>query len=221
MTTIDFTYYVSFGKGDGSDSFEWSYSPEGEEEKKNLDAVKLRIPVDESPVCQAILKMVTQEIEDYELDILRENEDEYCMELAGKIPVDPDEINELVREGDEHALEYFHLTDLSAEEREQWDAHSLKELPNICDYDEDFEPESPFDAGWSLSVHFSQPPEEMDLSEDEAKETLTELFKEANGDYSKVREYINNADFLFEGDDLTTLANTIAGELGLTDYAAE
>ena len=42
---------------------------------------------------------------------------------------------------------------------EEWDAYDLDEedIPTIADFKEDFEPESPYDCGWTLNVQFVDP----------------------------------------------------------------
>lgn len=76
---------------------------------------------------------------------------------------------------------------------------------DITEYDavfneEDFEPESPFDAAYSLIARFTDNPEEMPLGEEEATRTLMHLFGKANGDYSTIRDYVDRCKGLYEGE---------------------
>jgi hypothetical protein len=70
-----------------------------------------------------------------------------------------DELNDLVKSRDEHALKFFGLENASDEEIDKWDAEDLNERPYLCDFDEDFESSSPFDSGWDLCVEFVDPNE--------------------------------------------------------------
>ena len=86
-------------------------------------------------------------------------EDEYVMECQGLAPMDEDELNDLVEARDPHALAFFDLTEASDEELEEWDAYDLEEIPTIAEFQADFEPYSPYDAGWTLHVEFVDPNE--------------------------------------------------------------
>lgn len=160
------------------------------------------------------------------MQILIECGDEYAIECTGRVAMDPDELNDLVADRDPHALEFFGLTDADEDELEEWDANDLDELPLRCDFEEGFEPYSPFDEGWTLNVIFAEADEwdgnslmNAELGEDEAREALTELLQEADGDYSVVDDYISRCDDLYEGDgNLQELALKIAGALGLEHY---
>lgn len=219
--TVELQYGVVFGKCDASDWIEWEIDLDGEAEEAYLKAKKLRIAIDEFPELEAVLSAAYEEIEEQEIDNLSEFDDEYVQECTGRYPVDPDEINDLVADRDPHTLAFFELTDLSDEELDEWDANDLDELPDVCDFQENFEPSSPFDGGYLLNVEFVEHPEEDDLDEDEATETLRELFQEANGDYSVIKDYIERCDSLFYDGDLADLAAQIAEELGITDFTIE
>lgn len=145
--------------------------------------------------------------------------DEYAMECTGQMEMDPDELNGLVADRDPHALEFFGLTEADEEELEEWDAHDLDKLPLRCDFEEGFEPYSPFDEGWILNVQFPIP---RALEEDEARQTLTELLQEVNGNYTVVDDYISRCKGLLVWGsklNLQALALEIAASLGLEDYA--
>ena len=167
---------------------------------------------------ECIQNGVYAEIEESEIENFVDCDDEYVLECTGRYEVDPDEINDLVTERDEHTLEFFGITEMSDEELDEWDAYDV-DLPFVCDFVEGFEAESPFDAGWTLRVNYSNHPEEEDLDKDEAVKTLTELLKKADGDYSVLDDYVERCDNLFTGGSLQLLACSIARELNLQDYA--
>lgn len=89
------------------------------------------------------------------------------MECQGCIPLDPDEVNDMVADRDPHALEFFGLSDMSDEELDEWDAHNV-DMPTLSEFDPDFEPYSPFDEGWSLNVEYINPNEDEELTQAEA-----------------------------------------------------
>lgn len=217
-TTVELCYAVVFGKGDASESTPYEIELKGDDEKAYLSAKKLRLPFEDVPELEAVLERSYKNAENMAIDSLLEFDDEYVKKCLGKNPVNPKTINDLVSNRDPHTLAFFELTDLSDEELEKWDASDLDILPNVCDFDEGFEPRSPFDGGYRISVGFAENPEDEDLEEDEARETLTELLSSAGGDYTEVEDYIDRCDWLYDGDDLQDLANEIAESLGLKDY---
>ena len=215
-TCVELQYSVTFGKGDSSDWIEWEVDLIGKEEEAYLRAKMLRLSLNDVPELRGVLAAAYEEIEKGEIENLIEGEDEYVMECTGRLPVDPDEINELVADRDRHTLEFFGLTDLADEELDEWDANDLDELPEVCDFREDFEPISPFDEGYSLNVEFAECPDEEDVEEDEARETLKTLFREANGNFSVINDYVERCEDLFYGDGtLKELADKVAGEMGI------
>ena len=223
MITVELQYGAVFGKGDGSDWFPWEITLDGAEEVAYLRTRKLWLDPNECPELEGVLAAAYDEIEEQELQILIECGDEYALECTGRVEMDPDELNDLVADRDPHALEFFGLTEADEDELEAWDAHDLDELPLRCDFEEGFEPYSPFDEGWQLVVQFPRPDEMEDayLEEPEARETLTELLQAANGDYSVVDDYLSRCSGYLPWDsdlDLQTLALEIAASLGLTDY---
>ncbi len=217
-TVVDMEYYVIFGRNDGSDRIPWCMTLEEEAEKAYLRAKKFRKPLDKVPELEEVLKNAYSDIEEEEIQNFIDCDDEYTLELTGRRPVDADTINELVKERDPYTLKFFDLTEMTDEELEEWDANDLFDLPDICDFEEGFEPQSPFDQGWDLVVYFAESPEEEPLDEDEAIEALKELFSNANGNYEEVEEYISCCEDLYEGDDLASLAVEIAENFRITDY---
>ncbi len=218
MTDVKLTYYATFGPGDGSDHLEWWVELDGEAEEAYLQAKRLRLPFSDFPVLEEVLEKAEIEIADEETDNLLDFEDPYVQKCTGKCKVEPETINRLVADRDEHTLEYFDLTDMTDEELDEWDANDLYDLPDVCDFEEGFAPTNPFlEGGYNLYVFFAEDPE-SELEEEEARETLTELFEEANGDYTTVKEYINRCDDYYYGRDLAELAAEIAKKLGIEDY---
>ena len=160
METIELRYGACFGTGDGSDWFEYEYDITEEQVAAYQMAVKMRKPLDSVDELAEVLSAAYKEIEEEEIDNLCDAEDEYVLECQGRIAVDADRLNELVHNADPYTLEFLDLQDLSPEELEDWDADcDLDELPLICDFEQDFEPRSPFDGGYSLFVEFVDPNE--------------------------------------------------------------
>ena len=157
--SVEIRYYVSFGKGDSSEWIDWEIDLTDEEEAAYDNAVENEIPLDEVPELQDALQRAYEEIEAEEISIGIENEDEYVLQCQGEVEMDPDELNDLIADRDPHALEFFGLTDADEDELDEWDANDLDELPLVKDFDEDFEPYSPFDEGWDLNVVFVDPNE--------------------------------------------------------------
>ena len=224
MKTVELQYGVIFGKGDGSDWFPWEITLDGAEEAAYLRAKKLWLDPNECEELQGVLADAYEEIKEQETKAMIDCGDEYAMECTGRMEMDPDELNDLVADRDPHALEFFGLSEADEEEPEEWDAHDLDELPLRCDFEEGFEPYSPFDEGWILNVQFPVPGESEEaeyLEEPEARETLTELLQAANGDYSIVDDYVSRCSGYLPWDsdlDLQALALEIAASLGLEDF---
>lgn len=222
MRSIELRYAAVFGKGDGSDWFEYEYDLTEKQIAAYHLAVKMRKPLDSVDELAEVLSAAHKEIEEEEIENLCDAEDEYALECQGRIPVDANRLNELVHNADPYTLEFLELQDLSQEELEDWDANcDLDELPLICDFDQDFEPCSPFDGGYSLFVEFVDPNEDEWLEEEEAEQTIRELFAMTPGDFSLVLEYIeiNGEDYGIE--ELRDLATRIADELGNADFNVE
>ncbi len=219
MATMELQYGVVFGKGDASDLITWEVELSPEEEAIYNHAVKMRIPLENVPELCALLDEAYKEIEANEIAAFCDCDDEYVKECQGYNEVDANEITRLVHNRDPHALAYFNLVKLSQEELDIWDAEqNLDELPLVCDFDDSFEPRSPFEGGYCLNVEICDPNKDECLEEEEAIQTLREFFVTKPGDYSLVEEYIecNAADY-YDGD-LEELAVGIAKELGFNDF---
>ena len=214
-TYVDVRYFADFGTCDASDWLDWIIVLEGEAEKAYLEAMKLRLPFDDYPILREALEEAYSEIEEEETDNHISLGDEFALECTGQNRVDPDEINELVAERDPYTLEFFDLEDMTDEELDAWDANNLDDLPEVCEFKEDFVPSSPFDNGWDLCVEYAENPEEIELEEDEAGETLKELFQRSDGDFNEVEDFIDRCSDLCDGFDLGELAVTVAGEMGI------
>ena len=156
-TYLKLHYSVTFGTGDGSDCFEWEEALEDDEEAAYLDAIRNKLELNSIEALQPAVDRAYADIEAQEIDNFLDCDDPYVMECQGIYEVDPDTINELVAEKDPHAIEYFELQNLSDEELAKWDARNLDELPQVRDFDQDFEPYSPFDQGWTLNVEIDEP----------------------------------------------------------------
>ena len=153
-------YGVTFGKCDSSDWIDWEIDLTDEEVDAFKKAARMGEDPNSVPELQDALQRAYDDIEAEEISMGIDNGDEYVLECQGEIEMDPDELNDLVANRDPHALDFFGLTDASDEELDEWDANDLDELPLIKDFEEDFEPYSPYDAGWDLNVEFVEPTEE-------------------------------------------------------------
>lgn len=109
--TVDIHYGVTFGKGDSSDWIDWEIDLDDEAEEAYLRAKKLRLDLNEIDILKDALDEVYDEIEEQEIENSIDCEDEYVLECQGMVPVDAEEINDLVAERDEHTLEFFGLED--------------------------------------------------------------------------------------------------------------
>ena len=155
--TIEIRYGVVFGKGDGSDWFDWEVELTPEEEIAYKNAIKNEIPLEDVEELQDVLSRAYDEIEETEIENFIDMEDEYVMQCQGELEMDCDELNELITNRDPHAIKFFGLEEATEDELDEWDAYDLDELPLIKDFVEDFNPHSPFSEGWSLLVEFAEP----------------------------------------------------------------
>ncbi len=219
--TAEIKYAVSFSSGDGTEWFEEKVELTEEEAKIYDHAMKFAIPFDEVSGLDDALDRARKEIEAQEIENALDMEYEYAIECTGRAPMDTDELNNLVHARVPHALAFFGLTDLSDDEIAVWDADDLDDIPNICDFEENFEVKNPFNEGWYLTIEFYDPTEDgEEVTEDEAIEALTELFQAAeDGDYSEVTAYIDRVNDYRDCEvDLYELAVQIAEELGIEDF---
>ena len=159
MRYVELRYGVTFGKGDSSDWIDYEIDLTDEEAAAYDKAIAEGRSLDNVPELQDALQRAYEEIEEMEIENGIDMEDEYVMECQGLAPMDEDELNDLVEARDPHALAFFDLTEASDEELEEWDAYDLEEIPTIAEFQEDFEPYSPYDAGWTLHVEFVDPNE--------------------------------------------------------------
>ena len=159
MKKVKIQYCVTFGAGDSSDWLDYEVELTDEEEIIYNNAIENKIPLNGIPKLEDALDRVCSEIEEMEIQNNLDYGDEYTMECQGNYEMDPDDLNELIADRDPYALEFFGLTDASEDELDKWDANDLEELPLVKDFDEDFEEQSPFDVGWSISLEFFDPNE--------------------------------------------------------------
>lgn len=194
-------YYAEFGKCDGSDQIDCEIDLNDEQEKAYMKAWMYRRSYDEFPELDDALYAARKEIEEMEIDNFLDMDDEYVQECLGKYPMDEDELISLIQDRDEHALEFFGLMDMSDEEIEEWLEDGIDDIPDVCDFDPDFEPESPFDGGWDLTVCFSGEPEDAgEMGPIEAKWNLKRLIEAANGDWSELKEFVSECEDNFDWD---------------------
>ncbi|MBQ5656200.1 MAG: hypothetical protein IIV14_02050 [Bacteroidaceae bacterium] len=159
MRIVPVQYGVTFGKCDSSDWIDFDVALTEEEAVAYDKAVAEGVALNDVPELQDALRRAYEEIEEMEIENGIDMEDEYVKECQGLAPMDEDELNKLVAARNPHALVFFGLTNATDEELEKWDAYDLNEVPTIKDFCEDFEPYSPYDEGWSLTVAFVDPNE--------------------------------------------------------------
>lgn len=213
---ITFNYYVSFGKGDGSETMTWEAMLTEEEEQAYLKAKIMRESLDSVPELQAVYNRVKEEVEEEEASNLAfYGGDEEVREMLGLVQVDEEEIERLVRSRDPYTWKYFELSEMSDEELAAWSVKSLGQLPDVCEFVEDFEPENPFDSYVDLCLDFKDNPEEDELTEDEARELLEILFEDS---YEAVNAFVDRWEDGYWSGELSDLAEEVAKELGNFDY---
>lgn len=78
--TAEGYYYVTCGKGDGSDSMDWYIDTTPEEDELILAAYREGKDPNECDELAGILKKAYDEIEKENLEIMEEEEDEYYLE---------------------------------------------------------------------------------------------------------------------------------------------
>lgn len=157
MKRVDVRYGVTFGKGDSSDWIDYSISLTEEEAETYDQAIENKVPLATVSGLKNALQRAYEEIEEEEIQNGIDSEDEYVMECQGEAEMDPEELNDLVADRNPHALAFFGLEDAADDELDEWDANDLAELPLIKDFIEGFEPYSPYDEGWILTVEFVDP----------------------------------------------------------------
>lgn len=170
MRKAELVYYCVFGKCDYGDECEWEVELTAEEERLYDDALKNGKDPNEADELQAALQRAYKQIEEEEIQNLLDMEDEYTLECLGLCEADPDEINERVQSGDAFTLKALGLEEAEEEELEDFDAYDLDELPAVRDVFEEFEPQSPFEAGWDLLVRFVIPDGEDEEADNEEED---------------------------------------------------
>lgn len=157
MKYVKVEYSVSFGKGDSTDWIEREILLTDEEEQTYTGTIRSMIALGDVMELDGALRRARAEIEADEIRASIDNEEEYVLECQGLAEMDPEEINDLVEARDPHTLAFFGLEDENEDTLDLWDANDLEELPLIKDFVEDFEPYSPYDEGWNLTVRFVDP----------------------------------------------------------------
>lgn len=215
--TFSLNYGVVFGKGDSSDVFEWEVELSEEQEKAYHRAIMTGTAFDEVSELSSLCDDAYDDIEEEVLDGFRMDEDEYTLDCLGENEVDPEELNNLVHSKDQHALEFLGLVGLSDEELEDWDAEiDLNEIPLVKDFQEGFEPMSPFDCGWTLNVWL---PENEETPTDEEIEAFLEEALSAD-DVVLAEEIVDGQEDNYSGD-LADTAFCIAIRVGCKAYVQD
>ena len=159
MKYVPVRYGVTFGKCDSSDWIDYEVGLSDAEVTVYDKAVAADVSLNNVPELQDALQRAYEEIEEMEIENGIDMEDEYVMECQGLTPMDQDELNDLVADRDPHALAFVGLTGATDDELDEWDAYDLDEVPIIKEFQEGFEPYSPYDEGWTLNVQFVDPSE--------------------------------------------------------------
>lgn len=220
--TIEVEYAIAYGYHDYTDWLSHEITLTPDEDSLFEDSVRLFRNLNDVSGLQDVLARAYQEIKEHVMDFGIMSDSEYVMKCDGSATVDPDEINDCVADRDPRTLEFFGLEGLSEEELDAWDAHSV-DLPTIAEFDEDFEPIDPFDDEWLLEVRFCEIEQyAKGLTEENARDILTELFHAADGDYSEINDFVKRAAWVFscsnQGASLAELAKAVAAEMDLSDY---
>lgn len=220
MTFVPITYYTVFGAGDGSENINWEVLLTEEESRAYERAKKLLLPLKEVEDLKDALIRAYDEIEKEEIDNAISYDEEFVTECMGTTEMDAEDLNDLVKEKDSRAIEFFGLEDLSDEELQNWDANKLEQLPTIAEFDTTFEAQSPFAVGWELVVNFKEDEDGYDdVEEEDAKEVIEELFIESKGDYKELREYLKRLDeYLYSDKSAFELAQEVAEKLSIKDF---
>lgn len=216
---VELRYAVCFGRGDSSDRVDWTVSISGREKEAYLKAKLMHLPFADFPELWDVLESARGDIAAEELANAVDMDDDFVMECLGRRPVDEEEINALVKARDRHALEFFGLNDCSDEELEDWDAW-LEDMPDACDFYEHFEETDPFEEGWELIIEFAETPEEEEVHEEQAAQSVE--FYLDNGDIEGLKKYLSRAGFDYAGEeDLHGLVLRVAEENGMGIKAEE
>lgn len=169
MKIIDIRYAMVFGRGDSTDWIYDEFELTDEEAEFYDHAIANEIPPDEVPELRNAGLRAYKEVEKAEIEKGLFNDVDYVKKTQGENAMDPHDINAMVANRNPRALAFFGLEDASDEELAAWNAYDLdeEELPLVIDLDDSFEPYSPFDAGWSLTVELVNPNDEDEEYEDE------------------------------------------------------
>ena len=213
FTTIQMSYGVCFGKGDGGDPIDYDYQLNKEQQKQFKEAVMTRKDFSEFPALAGIEDEVYKDAEESEIEVLLYDiGDEFTKECLGENEVDIEEINNLVHKKDKHAIEFFELSDLSDDELESWDVEYECDIPKVKEFYEDFSPMSPFESGWELNI-FMRDIDDYELDESEIMDYLKELI--LNGEIEKAHEVVTAQEKHWGKDiPLAESASEIAHSLG-------
>ena len=112
-------YKVKAGKYDNNDDvFEWIVdSPNKELEEAYTRAIMTGTYLEDVPEFKALCEQERSKIEKHVLQEMSKDGDEYSvLEALGEVKMDLDELNNLVHSKDSHALKFFGLEGMSADQ---------------------------------------------------------------------------------------------------------
>lgn len=188
-----------------------------EQEEAYLRAKRLRIPLDEVEELWGVLNEADDETIDY---LPSENSTEFLYRCMGKYPVDVDVVKELVRERDEKTLSFFGLDTLAEEEIDKWNPNRV-EMPNVCDFYDDFVETDPYNPDIRYETYFEESINEDELSEVEAAIMITDLANTGREDHSDLYAYIDNCDEYYKKGSLAEFAIYVMNTLGRNDMVMD
>lgn len=195
----DLVYAVSYGNDDVSGELEWEIELTEEEAEVYSSIIRMRDSFAGVDELESVLWRAESEVENFEINYAIEDGNEYVCDCLGLSEVTVDELNDLVHNKDNNALEYFNLINCNPEEIAKWDANNLSKLPIRKEFDPKFEPQSPFSKNWEITelrfADVDEIPEYAIVYEDEVRETLKYLLQNANGDYSIIDDYLFNIEY--------------------------
>lgn len=230
MSKVLYYYGAVFGEGDSSDRLENEIELTKEEKALYDLCFRYRINMNDVPLLTAALDREYHSLKAAEEENLIDGEDEYVMECLGLDEMDPDDLNDLVHSGDQHALEFFDLLDAEDEMIQNWDAYDLDDLPLRKDFDPDFSPVSPFDEGYTLNLWYPDPDDledeyEWDDPEDDKALLLyvRKFMQAVNCDRAMLKLFFDSNYEFICGDEYTLQEAMIkvAEKLGKADLVEE
>ena len=213
---MEMTLYYRAWSVDGEG--EWNVPLTADEEKAYARIAVTGADPQDVPEFAHLCARAYPDIERALTDMLREAGDEYCLECLGEVPADPDELLDLVRARDPHALAFFGLEGADEDEIDEWDPDELYEYPLVRDFYEDFEPASPFEEGRNLCVRLPgkyELPENADVTDGDIEQFLASAMEA--GDVGLAEEIVRGREEDYGGDIRAQAVRAAVGQ-GCVEY---